>query len=92
MIAVRYLGMPKKSKHATQLKGSTKSARRAKAAKTRVNVAGEMKNEDVKNYYRKVRNYMFANLVLLDGGPSLELTVKNYKQAVKSHRRISVNQ
>ena len=35
---------------------------------------------------------MFAYLVELEGGPSLEQTVKNYKQAVKSHRRISVNQ
>ena len=48
--------------------------------------------ENVKNYYRKVRHYMFAYLVGLEGGPSLEETIKSYKKIVKSHGRISVNQ
>lgn len=44
------------------------------------------------NYYRKVRHYMFAYLAGPAGGPSLEDTVKKYKQAVKFHRRITINQ
>lgn len=51
-----------------------------------------IKPENIQNYYRKVRQYMFAYLEGLTGGPALEKEVKKYKEAVKSHRRISMNQ
>ena len=46
MIAMSYVGMPKKSKHATQLRESAQSARRAKATKSSVNAAGEEKSKE----------------------------------------------
>ena len=45
--------------------------------------------ENVQNYFRKVRHYMFAYMEGLPGGSDLEKLVKNYKKAIKSHRRIS---
>ena len=45
--------------------------------------------ENIQNYFRKVRHYMFAYLEGLPGGSDLEKLVKNYKNAIKSHRRIS---
>ena len=49
-------------------------------------------NENIKNYYRKVRHYMMAYLLRQVGGLSLEQTGKFYKKAVKSSRWVSVNQ
>ena len=46
-------------------------------------------SENIKNYFRKVRHYMFAYLEGLPGGSDLENLVKKYKKAIKSHRRIS---
>ena len=45
--------------------------------------------ENIQNYFRKVRHYMFAYLEGLPGGEKL---VKNYKKIIKSHRRISEHQ
>ena len=45
--------------------------------------------ENIKNYYRKVRHYMFAYLEGIPGGTNLEKQVKMYKKNIKSHRRIS---
>ena len=43
-------------------------------------------DENIANYYKKVRQYMHA------GGPDLEKKVQIYKKEIKSHRRISDNQ
>ena len=48
--------------------------------------------ENIQNYFRKVRHYMFAYLEGLPGGNELEKLVKNYKKIIKSHRRISEHQ
>ena len=48
--------------------------------------------ENIRNYFRKVRHYMFAYLEGLPGGSGLEKLVKNYKSVIKSHRRISEHQ
>lgn len=48
--------------------------------------------ENIANYFRKVRDYVCEYLEDLSGGPSLEDQVKKNKQAVKSYRRISINQ
>ena len=47
--------------------------------------------ESIQKHFRKVRhhNYMFAYLEGLSGGSDLEKLVKNYKKAIKSHRKIS---
>lgn len=47
--------------------------------------------ENIRNYFRKVRHYMFAYLEGLPGGSDLEV-VKNYRSVIKSHRRISEHQ
>ena len=48
--------------------------------------------ESIQKHFMKVRHYMFAYLEGIAGGVQLEDTVKQYKQAVKSHRRISDKQ
>ena len=45
--------------------------------------------ESIRKHFNKVRHYMFAYLEGLPGGLDLEKQVKQYKKAVKSHRRIS---
>ena len=45
--------------------------------------------ETIQKQYRKVRHYMFAYLEGIPGGSDLEKLVKDYKKAIKSHRRIS---
>ena len=45
--------------------------------------------ESIQKHFNKVRHYMFAYLEGLPGGSDLEKLVKNYKKAIKSHRRIS---
>ena len=48
--------------------------------------------ESIQKHFMKVRNYMFAYLEGADSGTTLEATVKRYKKAIKSHRRISEKQ
>ena len=49
--------------------------------------------ENIKNHFREVRNYMFGHLEGLTPGKELDQTLlKLYKSAVKSHRRIKVNE
>ena len=48
--------------------------------------------ENVHNHFREVRHYMFAYLEDVPGGSDLETLVRNYKKAIKSHRRISALQ
>ena len=43
--------------------------------------------DNIKNYFRKARNYMHAYLEGLPGGNELEEKVKKYKKIYKSHRR-----
>ena len=45
--------------------------------------------ESMQKHFRKVRHYMFAYLEGVPGGSELEKLVKDYKKAIKSHRRIS---
>lgn len=45
--------------------------------------------DQIKNFHRKCRNYMFA---YFEGHVALEKQIKKYKKAIKSHRRISVNE
>ena len=51
-----------------------------------------LENINILNYFRKVWHYMFAYLEGLPGGNELEKLVKNSKQIIKSHRRISEHQ
>ena len=45
--------------------------------------------ESIQKHFNKARHYMFAYLEGLPGESDLEKLVKNYKKAIKSHRRIS---
>ena len=45
--------------------------------------------ENMHNYFRKVRHYMFGYLEGIPGGGELEKLVEDYKQSIKAHRRIS---
>ena len=46
-------------------------------------------HESIKKHFRKVRHCMFAYFEGVPGGSELENLVKNYKKAIKFHRRIS---
>ena len=48
--------------------------------------------ENVRNFHRKCRQYMYAYFEGHVAGSKLEEQVKKYKTAVKSHRRISMNE
>ena len=48
--------------------------------------------ENIQNYYRKVRHYMFGYLLGFAGGPDLEEQVKKMKKVYKSHRRVGVHE
>ena len=43
--------------------------------------------DNIRKYFRKARNYMFAYLEGIAGGNLLEDKIKNYKNYYKSHRR-----
>ena len=43
--------------------------------------------ENIQNYFRKVRHYMFCYLEVTE----LDKACKKYKKAVKSHRKIGIN-
>jgi len=45
--------------------------------------------ENIRNYFRKARHYMFAYLEGYNGGNELEQQVKRYKKIYQSHRRPS---
>ena len=45
--------------------------------------------ESIQKHFNKVQHYMFVYLTGLPGGSDLEIMVKKYKKAVKSHSRIS---
>ena len=48
--------------------------------------------ENIQNHFRKVRHYMFCYLGGLTPGKELDDALKKYKKAVKSHRKIGVNE
>ena len=48
--------------------------------------------ENIANYHRKVRHYMISYLEGHVAGAKLEQNVAKYKIAVKSHRRIGINE
>ena len=45
--------------------------------------------ENIRNYFRKAREYMFAYLEGVPVGSDLESCVKMYKKSIASHRRVS---
>lgn len=48
--------------------------------------------ENIQNHFRKVRHFMFGYLEGLAPGKELDEALKKYKIAVKSHRRIGINE
>ena len=48
--------------------------------------------ENIQNFHRKCRHYMYVYLEGHVAGGALEDQVKKYKIAVRSHRRIGVNE
>ena len=48
--------------------------------------------ENIQNHFRKVWHYMFCYLEGLTPGTELDKVLKKYKKAVKSHRKIGVNE
>ena len=48
--------------------------------------------ENIRNHFRKVRHYMFCYLEGLTPGKELDQALLKYKTAVKSHRRIGMNE
>ena len=47
--------------------------------------------ENIQNYFRKVKHYMFAYLQGYTGGNELEKQVKKMEKIYKSHCRVSEN-
>lgn len=48
--------------------------------------------DNVRNYFRKTRHYMFGYLQGVSGGPELETLVKKMKKVYTSHRKVGVNE
>ena len=48
--------------------------------------------ENIRNHFRKVRHYMFCYMEGLTPGKELDEMLQKYKIAVKSHRRIGINE
>ena len=57
----------------------------------RENAAVKVTTENIQNYFRKVRHYMFAYVEGFKGGPDLEKQIIKYKKLYKSHRKVGVN-
>ena len=77
-----------------QAKRYTRSFTNYTLPRLRINIPNGLDSvtlENIKNYFRKVRQYMFAYLEGFTAGPDLEKTVKAYKKVYKSHRKIGVN-
>ena len=47
--------------------------------------------ENIENFFRKARNYMFGYLEGFVAGPELEKQIKKYKKQYKSHRKVGVD-
>ena len=48
--------------------------------------------ENIRNYFRKTRQYMFAYVEGFAAGPEMEKQIKKYKKLYKSHRKVGVNE
>ena len=48
--------------------------------------------ENIRNYFRKSRHYMFGYLQGVAGGPQLETLVKKMKAVYTSHRRVGIDE
>ena len=48
--------------------------------------------ENIQNHFRKIRHFMYGYLDGLKPGAELDEALKKYKIAVKSHRRIGLNE
>ena len=48
--------------------------------------------ENIQNYFRKSRHYMFGYLQGVAGGPQLESLVKKMKTVYTSHRKVDVDE
>ena len=56
------------------------------------NAFNNITQDNIKNYFRKVKHYMIAYLERHTGNSELEDKVRMYKQTIKSHRRIGDQQ
>ena len=56
------------------------------------NAFNNITQDNIKNYFRKVRHYMIAYLEGHTGNSELKDKVRMYKQTIKSHRRIGDQQ
>jgi hypothetical protein len=56
------------------------------------NIIPALPLESIQKHFNKARHYMFAYLDGVPGGSDLEKLVKQYKEVVKSHCRISEKQ
>ena len=45
-------------------------------------------NENIKNYFRRAKNYMFGYMLGHSAGLDLEKLIKKYSKEFKSHRRV----
>lgn len=75
-----------------QSKRYTKAFSKYNIHSLRVNIPKSFKTitpENIRNYIRKAKEYMFAYLEGIEAGSELEKTVKMYKKTIVSHRRIS---
>ena len=48
--------------------------------------------DNIRNYFRKSKHYMFGYLQGVSGGPELEELVKKMRTTYKSHRRVGVDE
>ena len=46
--------------------------------------------KNIKNYFRKARQYMFGDIEGLAAGPELEKLINKYQKIDKSHQKINV--
>ena len=53
---------------------------------------GLVSKENIQNYFRKVRHYMFAYVEGFKAGPDMDKQLKKYKKLYKSHRKVGVNE
>ena len=78
-----------------QAKRYTRSFTNYSLPRLRINIPNELDSvslDNIQNYFRKVRQYMFGYLEGFTAGPDLEKTIKKYKKAYKSHRKISTDE
>ena len=75
-----------------QLKHYTKAHCKYSLPVLRKNIPLAYDTVTLENILRKVRHYIFCYLEGLTPGTELDKALKKYKKAVKSHRKIGVNE